>query len=228
MQTILRRTPLLMLVAALTILAASPAGAASDKALAKKGVIVASDVPSSWSSEPSDDSDDKELERAAAKIPDCRTYLAVRNANKKVAHAESRNFSDGSNELSNEVWVYPTVAQAKKVFKDMSASTVAGCFSTLFEKVLGADRALISQTTALQGLAGDETIGYGGVVQVTNPDRTVEQVVVANFGVRVGRSILSFAVSGPPDAQGNFAASFAGPAEEAINDAVARMDSALS
>jgi len=227
MQTTLRRTPLLALVAALLALAASPAGAASDKALAAQGVIVAKDVPSSWSSEPADDSGDKELEREAAKIPECRTYLAVRKANKKAANAESRTFSDGSNELSNEVWVYPSVAKAKKVFKDMSSSTIAECFSTLFEDVFGADSASIRQTIGIEGLAGDETLAYSGPVQVTNPDGTVDRLLLANFGVRAGRSILSFTVAGPPDAQGNYASTFVGPAEDAINDAVKRMQSAL-
>lgn len=235
---LLRRAAIAVLALALIAVVAAPAGAASkkDSKLAKQGVLVAKDVPASWTSSPSDNSSGPELERAAADIPDCETYLAVRKANKTAANAESRTFTDGTTELSNEVWVFPTAAKAKKVFADMQSSTIAPCFTELFQSLFEAQLATnpqvasvdvsISQSNDLPGLEGDATVGYGGPGVVRNTDGTTERFLMANFAVRSGRAVLSFAVFGPPDANGGFQPSFISPGEDAINGAVLRIQKA--
>lgn len=219
--------------AALVVSTAMPAGAASDRTVARAGVIVKQDVPSAWTSRPPDNSGDKALAKAAAGIPTCREYLAVRKSTDAATNAESRTFTDGANELSNKVWVFPNAAKAKKTFASMESSTVAGCFTTLFQSVLeatlGKDPSVsdvqvsVDQETNLAGLAGDEKVAYGGPVLVTNTDGTVDTILLANFLVRSGRSILSFSVLGPADPQGNFATTFSDPAQEAIDDAISRL-----
>lgn len=219
--------------AALVVSTAVPAGAASDRTVARAGTLVAKDVPSAWTSKPPDNSGEQALKKAAAGIPTCREYLAVRKSTDTATNAESRTFTDGANELSNEVWVFPNAAKAKKTFASMESSTVAGCFTTLFQTVLEAElgkdpsvsdvEVSVDQETNLAGLAGDEKVAYGGPVLVTNTNGTVETILLANFLVRSGRSILSFSVFGPADPQGNFASTFTDPAQDAINDAIERL-----
>ncbi len=92
--------------------ASVPAGAASDRTVARAGTLVAKDVPSAWTSKPPDNSGEQALKKAAAGIPTCREYLAVRKSTDTATNAESRTFTDGANELSNEVWVFPNAAKA--------------------------------------------------------------------------------------------------------------------
>jgi hypothetical protein len=237
MHTTLRRSTVLAFTIGLTALVAAPAGAApKDSKLAQRGVLVASDMPSSWTSGPPENSSDAQIERAAAAIPDCTTYLAVRKANKSATHAESRTYSDGTTELSNEVWVFPSIGKAKKVFADMESSTIAPCLTTLFQQLLEADLADdpsvasvtvdIDQSNNLSGLEGDDTVAYGGPATALGTDGSSDRFLMANFAVRSGRAILSFSVFGPPTANGSFQPEFIGPGEDAINGAVLRIQRA--
>jgi hypothetical protein len=219
-------------------LAAAPASAApsSDTKTAKAGVIVTGDVPSSWQSTPADDSSDKELERAARKIPDCKGYLAVRKTLDQAANAKSRDFAAGDESLSNEVWVFPSTTKAKKAFAAMSDRSIEDCLTTLFqdqfERLTSSDptvrelRVVIAQTTDLPAV-GDDIVGYGGGAEMGLANGTFQRLPVSNAVVRVGRSIISYTFSGGPTATGAYTQSFLDGIDRALEATVSRMKDAL-
>lgn len=235
-----RCTVLVVALASAATLAfgAATAGAASssDKKTAKKGVILTKDVPASWESSPPDNSTDDELERAAAQIPGCETYVVVRKTLGDTPKAESRSFATGSEEVSNEVWVFANTKKAKQTFALMSDDTVAPCLTMLFQNFyegrvtdpsVAAIDVVIQQESDV-GSVGDDIIGYGGGAQVTTTDGTVQRVPVSNAIVRVGRSILSYTFSGGPTETGVYTPAFVDGVENALIVTVDRIDKKLS
>jgi len=225
------------IAATLTIGAAiAPAGAASkDAQLAEEGVIVASDVPATWDSTPPDDSGDKALDKIAKSISGCKAYLAAKKTNDKAPNAESRDFTSGDEDLSNKVWVFPTEKAAKKAFAGMADETNADCIQDVFEEALdqqlGSDpsiadvRVAIVQTDDLPSL-GDDIIGYTGGAEFTATDGSTERLLLVNVIIRVGRSLISYSISGPPAASG-FSTSFNAAIDSAIGATITRMEDAL-
>ena len=223
---------------ALCALVATPAGASSssDKKAAKAGVIVAADVPSSWQSSPADSSSDKEIEKAAKKISDCKEYLAVRKTLDKAPKAKSRDYATGDESLSNEVWVFSSASKATKAFDGMSATSNEDCLTVLFqdqfEALAARDPSVdtvdvrIVQTSDLPSV-GDDIVGYAGGAEVTLTDGSVQRLPVSNAIVRVGRSILSYTFSGGPTPSGSYSTAFLNVVDEALDTTVSRMEDAL-
>jgi hypothetical protein len=231
------RLTALPVAAFLTIaVVAGPAAAASDAQIAKAGMIVASDVPSTWQSSPPDSSDDKELEELAAKIPGCKKYLAARKSNDRAARAESRDFSTGVEDLSNTVWVFASEKSAKKSFAAMTDSTIDDCLTELFKQALDEQtsseptvrgvRVAIVQTDDLPAI-GDDVIGYTGGAEFSMSNGTTQRLLLGNFTTRVGRSIITYALSGPAGPNG-FSTSYNAAIDAAIGSTVERMEDALS
>jgi hypothetical protein len=223
-----------VVVLAFVALAAAPAGAATDKQTARKGVIVASDLPSTWTSTP-DESNDAELDKVAAGIPDCEDYLAVRKITKRTPNVDSRDFSLGDQDLSNEVWVFGSTFSAKRVLTDMGAPTIDDCFTAVFRKAVEADiaadprsaaqvrsvRVQVTQSSDVPDV-GNDVVGYEGGVEVTLVNGTVQTLLVGNLLVRVGRAILSYSLSAPTTSSG-YRTAF----DSALAATVARMKKAL-
>lgn len=235
----LRRFGVATLTAAVVAaFAAAPASAASssDKKTAKAGVIVAGDVPSSWQSSPADDSSDKEIEKAAKKVPACKSYLAARKTLDPAPKGESRDFLTGDETLSNEVWVFSSTAKAKKAFTAMSDDAIEGCLTTLFqgqfenlaasEPSVADVQVAIAQTTDLPDV-GDAIVGYGGGAEVTLTTGGVQRLPVSNAIVRVGRSILSYTFSGGPTTTGAYTPAFLDGVDGALSATITRMQDAL-
>lgn len=239
MHTKRRTWVVLGLAVVLALSLAAPAGAASDKRIAGEGVIQDGDVPSSWTSEPSDDSDDKEVAKAARKVPDCRMYLKARATLDRVRHAESDDFNLGEESLSNEVWVFPSVGKARSTFASMSESSVADCFAkvfdTLFKRRFRSDPDIRNLRTAIDqvprgqlGSIGDDVTGYAGGVEVQLSDGSAVRLLLSNVVIRIGRSITSYSFSSAPSATGDYTSEFLGGVDGAVAATVGRLESALA
>lgn len=231
-----------MTIATLTLALNAPVGAASDKALARTGVIVAKDLPSSWESTPADPDADQNLESLAAGFPECADYLDSRAQMKQATNATSRDFAspDGGN-VSNETWVFPRTAQARRAFSAMGGSTIPGCLTSLFQTAIrqqldanpSTAGKVASATTTIRPITslpsgGDDQLGYAGIVSVTLTDGTAEQVFIAYFGIRTARGILGYTVAAATDTSGTLNRSFSKPTEKAINTSAKRMETALT
>lgn len=152
----------------------APVGAASsDEQIAKAGVVVAKDVPSSWKSTPADPDSGKAIEALAAGFPECVDYLDSRSQLKAGANAESRQFTSPKDEdFSNETWAFARTSTARSAFEAMGASTNAACLTLLFQKAfeqqIAADptsaarvagvRAAVQETSSVPK-AGDDQVG---------------------------------------------------------------------
>jgi len=232
------RLTALPLAAFLTIaLAAGPAAAAkSDTQIAKAGVLVASDLPNTWTSSPPDNSGSKQVEKIAAKVPSCKEYLAFSKANKGNTNAESRDFSLGDDDLSNKAFVYKSNAAAQKAMQAIGASDVADCLTQVFQKVL--DRqiasspksaktvksatASIAPVSDLTGV-GDDAVGYAGGLDIQLTDGTDQQLLVGVLAVRTGRALTTFSFSAPPTDSG-----FSTVLDSAITASTTRTKDALA
>lgn len=195
----------------ITLVAGPATAATSDAQIAKAGVIVASDLPTTWTSSPPDNSGNKQVEKIAAKVPSCKQYLAFSKANKGTTNAESRDFSLGDDDLSNKAFVYKSNAAASKAMKAIGATNVADCLTTVFQKVLDAQiasdpasartvksaTASIEPVTALTGV-GDDAVGYAGGLDIQLTDGTAQQLLLGVLAVRNGRALTTFSFSAPP------------------------------
>lgn len=229
-----------MAVASLAV-AAAPAGAASsDKKIAKSGLIVAKDVPSSWESTPADPDSDEQVEQLAAQFPECVDYLDSRQQLDKALNASSRQFSsrDGD-ELSNETWVFEKTAAARAAFDAIGAPTNASCLTLLFqeafEQQIAADPETAAQVTGIRTFVnptsslpsnGDDQLGYVGTVNFAMTDGSTQQLLLAYFAVRTGRGIVGYTVTAS-SVDGSFASAFATASEKAIDVTATRMEKAL-
>lgn len=244
-----RRVALVTLVAvALTAAVVPAAGAAaptadrsgrsgpSDRQIAEEGIVVAGDLPADWTSSTPDPAGDKAVEKAAAEIPICKRYLTARKLNKAVPNADSLEYSLGEESLNNDVWVFPSVKDAKAAFKAMGHRTNGNCLTNVYQDLVEQQvegdpsvkgvRALIQKASNVPAV-GDAAIGYAGGVNISNADGTGERILVLNLVSRVGRSIVSYAASGPATATG-LTAPFSDAFDAAITTTIARLEDALA
>jgi len=240
MNRLVRSTVLVAFAATVLVLGAAPAGAATDKQIAKAGVITAKDLPSSWKSTPTDPDSGKALEVLAAGFPQCVDYLDSRAQLKKGVNADSRQFTSRDDEdVSNESWVFTSAAAARSAFEAMGASSNANCLTTLFQKAfeqqIAADPSSAGRVTSIRAEiqesnsvpdAGDDQLGYIGSVQFTLNDGSAQQLLLGYFAIRTSRGIIGHTVAAPPVGAG-FRDSYATAVEDAINESASRMAKAL-
>jgi len=237
MQTLMRRMLSFAIAGTAAIgLLAGPVGAAtSDAQIAKAGTIVASDLPATWTSKAPDNSSNKKVEKIAAKVPSCKSYLAFTKANQGTTNAESRDFSQGDDDLSNKAFVYKNNAAAQTAMRAISASNVSDCLTTVFQKVLDAQiasdpasrKTVKSAAASIEPVAdlpgvGDDAVGYAGGLNIQLTDGTAQQLLLGVLAVRNGRAVTTFSFSAPPADSG-----FTSVLDNAIDASITRTQDAL-
>jgi hypothetical protein len=191
---------------------AGPAAALSDSEIAEAGTITDTDLTGGWFSAPNDDSSTKARLKLAKKTKGCTDYVAFTKSFATTTDAESPEYETTSQQLSNHSYVYKTGAAAKKAYSSASAKGMAKCLQALFTKQfeaqLKADPAFGAQVETYRvgitdipeatNAKGDQSVGYGGGIEVKSPDGSTDQVLVSTFVVRVGRAILTYSYTFAP------------------------------
>jgi hypothetical protein len=195
-----RKIVLAVLGAAMvTGLAAPGASAASsgnggDKAIATTGLIVAADLPATYTQSARDTSSDAKTSKTAAKLSACKKLVAFMAATTKSAEAKSDEFNQGQTQIDNTVTVFPTAAKAKAAVDAYANTGVPACFAQLLGKV--AQQAGGKATSDIKRVsdvtAGDQAIAYEGPVQITESDGSSSTLGFGNLVIRVGRGVAVY------------------------------------
>jgi hypothetical protein len=173
----------------LVALATGPAIAGGDdEKIAKQGLIKASDLPSTWESEPSPEGDGSDL-------PECEEIDRADERADRGPSARSRSFGDpgapqGIRSVENSVWVFPTIKAAKQFFEVFTSEAAVECLQASGDAAAeanGFDGATVEELELPR--VGDARVGYAVLVGDGDPLNTVysEQVLV-----RVGRAATGF------------------------------------
>lgn len=184
--------------ALLTGVLAPAAGAASsgatDKQIATAGVIVASDLPATYTQSPRDTSSDAKMLKVAAKLSACKKLVAFMKATNKSTEVKSDDFIQGQTQIDNTVTVFPTAAKAKAAVDAYAATGVPACYGQLVGKVAqqsgGSAQAAIKKVKDVS--AGDQSIAYEGPVQITESDGTTTTLAFGSLVIRVGRGVAVY------------------------------------
>jgi hypothetical protein len=185
------------------------AGAASgggDAKIAKAGVLVASDLPATWSEHKRDTSSDNAADAAAAKIPSCKAYRSFRQSLEAVkrSRVQSPDFELGQSTFNNTVNVFASEKSADKVLTTFGGSTIATCteklFTALLRQQIASDKKTAAQVKGIEVVVepydvtnyGDDTVAYEGSATVTLKDGTTINIGLGNTAVRVGRAVSDY------------------------------------
>lgn len=209
-------------------LIAPAAGAAStagtDRQIAQTGVLVAGDLPATYTQSPRDTSSDKQTEKLARKQSTCKKYVAFRKAVDKYPEAKSEDFDQGQTQIDNSVTVFPTAKQAKAAVKDYAASGIPKCFGKLVGKLAqqagGKAKAKIEKVKDVK--VGDQSVAYEGPVQITESNGSTATLGFGNLVVRVGRGVLVYSYN--HDAQ----TSITQDLQQAVSASGGRLQAALA
>jgi hypothetical protein len=192
-----------------TFLVSVPAGAASggnDTQIVQAGVLVASDLPATWSQHPRDNSSDKKADAAAAKIASCKTYRAFRASLQAVkrSRVQSPDFELGQSTFLNTVDVFASDAAANKVLTTFNNSSIPDCvdklYTVLFRQQIASDKTTAAQVKGITVSVepydianyGDDTVAYEGSATVAFKDGTSLEIGLGNTAVRVGRAVSDY------------------------------------
>ena len=186
-----------LLVASLAL--ATPASAAEskiDKAILEAGVVTKADVPASWTSSKSSNSD------RAFKVPECKKIrAAVDSAKRKAPRVQSRRFEDpakgGTAFADSLVYAFSDVKAATKFLSAYQSPDAPTCFQAGIAKALtgaqSAGQPTVGPIPDLQGV-GDAAVGD----QITIPFTSGKQTASLDLDfviVRVGRAVIGFRFS---------------------------------
>jgi hypothetical protein len=200
---------LLVAVVAGALWVAPAAGAASgggDAQIAQAGVLVASDLPATWSEHKRDTSTDSATDAAAAKISSCKTYRSFRQSLDAVkrSRVQSPDFELGQSTFNNTVNVFTTEKLADRTLTTFGGSTISTCidklFTVLFQQQIASDKKTAAQVKGIEvdvqpyNIAnyGDDTVAYEGSATVTLKDGTTVDIGLGNTAVRVGRAVSDY------------------------------------
>lgn len=190
-------------VAVTVSLAAGPAGAVSspvasgDQAILNAGVIMANDVPATWTAaKPAAPST-----RAYKGIAECKAISASATVAHGVPHKQSPQFSDPSDQYNtyaaDTVYTFKTAAAVNKYLVPFQASSAPSCLQKSLQKQLGSqDQVSAGQAISnLQGI-GDTAVGYEFRVQATVQTSQMTYIFDV-IGVRIGRAFIGFTFTNP-------------------------------
>jgi hypothetical protein len=168
------------------------AGAATQ--IAQTGVLVAGDLPATYTQSAHDTSSDTQTEKLAAKLSSCKKYVAFRKAVDKYPEAKSDDFNQGQTQIDNSVTVFPTAKKAKAAVDDYAASGVPKCFGQLVGKLAqqsgGKAKAQIKKVKDVK--VGDQSIAYEGPVAITESNGSSATLGFGSLVVRVGRGVAVY------------------------------------
>jgi len=176
----------------------------SDTDAAKAGVVVAADFPAGFTGKASSSASTAQLAKLAQGISSCKGYAALQKVIDAQPRAKSRDFSDGSRDVSNEVDVFATDAKASAALARYGDASVPTCLEQLLGKVLTQQYAKDQSTKGkirsvvvtlspqdVSGL-GDSSVVYEGSARITGKDGSVVQVGLGNAAVQVGRAVSDY------------------------------------
>jgi hypothetical protein len=186
-----------MVVLALAATAAAAGSQARDDAVARAGVLVASDLPAGFAPVGSPATSHADNLRLAKGVDGCGPYLSLQKAVLSLPQAKSSRFSDDTRSIGNEVDVFPTDRAAGAALVLYAKSSVVGCLENLFEKQTRQDPQLrgslddVVVTLDRQDIAGlgDDSVVYEGSIELTGTDGSTNQIGIGSAAVRVGRVI---------------------------------------
>ncbi|MFO7592317.1 MAG: hypothetical protein R6X23_15745 [Acidimicrobiia bacterium] len=177
--SIIRRSTVVLVTALLAVGAvAGPALAKTDKQIAKAASIKLADLEGDWTAAKGDDD--------PSGLPECADIDAIDKRSKKYEF-QSPEFSTAESFLSNSVYVFPSVKQAKAylaVFQDDSAGA---CLQAGLEEAVADQPGSVVDTGLLDVTGGPADDGVGYQVDVTSPDGEVLALQAVAF--RVGRGV---------------------------------------
>jgi hypothetical protein len=173
---------------------AASTGRATDRQIATAGVLVAGDLPASYTQSARDTSSDAQTQKLAAKIPACTKVVAFMKLTDKNTEVKSDDFAQGQTLVDNTVTVFPTAAKAKAAVDAYAATGVPKCFGQLVGKVAqqsgGTAKADIEKVSDVT--AGDQAIAYEGPVAITEADGSQATLAFGNLVIRVGRGVAVY------------------------------------
>jgi hypothetical protein len=227
----LRRSLLVGVVAASTLTgvsatasgAATADGSANDKELATAGVLVASDLPTSYTQAPRDTESDTATTALAKRIPACKKLAAFMTAVKKNPEAKSEDFNQGQTIIDNTVTVFPSATKAKAAMAGFAAAGLPTCFAQLVSKLaqqMGA-RAQASIKKVNDLTAGDQATAYEGPVAIRAADGSTANLAFGNLAIRIGRAVAVYSYN--HDAQTDISADL----RTAVENSGSRLQNAL-
>jgi len=196
--------PVVVVVSAAAVATAATRADTSDTDIAKVGVVVATDFPSGFTSKPASTASDAQLATLARGIGSCKGYAALQRVIDAQPKAKSRDFSDGSRDVSNDVDVFSSEEKAHAALVNYGDASVPTCLEKLLGKVLTQQYAKDPKTKGkiksvvvslspqeISGL-GDSSVVYEGSARITGKDRSVVQVGLGNAAVQVGRAVSDY------------------------------------
>ena len=173
---------------------AASTGGASDKEIAASGVLVAGDLPATYTQSARDTSSDAGTTKLAATIPACKKLVAFRKAVDKYPEAKSDDFGKDQIAIDNTVTVFPNEATAKAAVDTYAASGVPQCFGKLVDKLAqragGTTKSDIKKVKNLT--AGDQAVAYEGPVGITEADGSKSLLGFGNLVIRIGRGVAVY------------------------------------
>ncbi len=195
-----------------------------DKEIATAGVLVADDLPATYTQSERDTSSDSQTSKLAAKIRACKKLVAFRKAIKKYTEAKSDDFSQGQTLIDNTVTVFPSAAKAKAAVDAYSDSGLPACFGQLVGKIAqqsgGTASADIKEVKDV--VAGDQAVAYEGPVEITESDGSTATLAFGNLVIRVGRGVAVYSYN--HDAQTTITEEL----QNAVSSSGGRLQSALA
>jgi hypothetical protein len=173
---------------------AASSGSAADKEIAQAGVLVAGDLPVTYTESPRNASSDTQTDKQANKLPSCKKLVAFKKAVDKYTKAKSDDFDQGATHINNTVTVFPSAAKAKAAVDAFSASGLPKCFGQLVGKLAqgagGTAEAEIRKVPDVN--AGDQAVAYEGPVVITESDGSTGTLAFGNLVIRIGRGVATY------------------------------------
>ncbi len=195
-----RWTRALAVACALTALATTAAGAASqsaDTAIARAGSFVASDFPEGFEATAPPDTSHADQIAMAKGVEGCGPYITIQKRLVTTPSAGSQQFGDTTRTFGNEVDVFPSDKAATSLLGLYEKPSMVGCLENYLEKQFrrSGDPQVDDVTVELdrQDIAGlgDASVVYEGTAEYVLIDGTTTRVALGNATVRVGRAIDS-------------------------------------
>lgn len=193
--TVLVATVVLALVGAMS----APAFAKTDQQIAKASTLRVTDLTGTgWSGSP-------HTEDPPSELPSCRATNKVDAAGEKY-NAHSPDFENATTDttITNTVYVFPTVKQAKAYLAAFKLPTALECLQQgLDETVQDAPGAAAEVGTIdVSGGPFDDGVGFAGAVTgiPAGSDGSTQDLYLQAVAFRVGRAVTGFTTTNPGEA----------------------------
>lgn len=186
--------PAAVVVAALAVVGATalPAVAKTDKQIAKAASISAKDLGRGWTATKQDPDSPSE-------IPECEGTEAADERAEKFEF-ESPQFDQGDAQVTNSVFVFPSVKDAKAYLAAFQDPITLDCLQLGLEDALPADAGATVDVEELDVTGGPADDGVGFIATVTVPDGASEATLILEaVAFRVGRGVTGMTTTNPDE-----------------------------